>query len=86
MLGTGKGEIERENIPSTAIVTPAIPPGDNLGLEVVELPLALPAAVEFGPGELVDVGEFRLVCVELERLVEKTGIDVSLVVRSVENI
>jgi hypothetical protein len=46
----------RENIPSTAITIPAIPPGDNLGFGMV--PLVSPAAVGLGLSVLIEVGGF----------------------------
>ena len=45
------------DVPSIAIVTPAIAPGDNFNLEVVELPLVDPAAVDVGFDKLVDLNE-----------------------------
>ena len=44
-------------------MTPAIAPGDNRNLEVLELPFVSPAAVAVGLGKLVDVEELPPLCV-----------------------
>jgi len=79
LLVRGLGGEDGGRIPSNAIVTPAIAPGDNFSLEVVELPLVSPAAVDVGFSELVGVEEFPPLCVEE---VEIPGI----VVGRVENV
>jgi hypothetical protein len=64
-----------------------MPPGDNLGLGVLEVPLAFPAAVALGLTELVEAVGIVLVCIGEEPFVEDVKLEaVGLAVESVENI
>lgn len=77
----------RGNLPSTAIVTPAIAPGENLGFGVLVFPLPSPVAAELGFSELAEAGKVELVGIEDDGLVDKmAGIDVGLIVETVENV
>jgi hypothetical protein len=63
-----------------------MPPGDNLGLGVLELPLAFSAAVALGMTELVEAGGIVLVCIGDERFVEDVTLEaVGFAVESVVN-
>ena len=63
-------------LPSIAITIPAMPPEDNMGLGVLELPLVALAAVELGLSELDRVEE--------DWLVESTKVEIGIVVCSVK--
>jgi hypothetical protein len=64
-----------------------MPPGDNLGLGVLEVPLEFPAAVALGLTELVEAVGIVLVCIGDEPFVEDVKLEaVGLAVESVENI